>query len=76
MRLSEGTINTISYFFEEKTIDRWSAWEKNKEVILEELPILKMYLEKERELEALGKAVIRELDTYICSEETFVSPYL
>ena len=71
MRLSEGTINTISYFFEEKTIDRWSEWEENKTVILEELPIFKMYLEKERELEALGKAVSRELDAYIYTEANF-----
>lgn len=65
MKLSEDTTRTVSYFFEGKGLDSWCDWEKKKAVILQELPLLRMYLDKEQELEALAMAVECELDAYI-----------
>lgn len=64
MALNERIINSLHYFFIEKDVGRWTEWEKHKTEILQELPLLKLYLEKERELEALGRAVQRELEDY------------
>ena len=62
MKLSEETIRALNYFFTEKDVDRWTGWEDNKDEILEELPILRIFLDKQKELEALGRAVQRELE--------------
>ena len=60
--LEEDVINSLLYFFTEKSVDTWVGWEDNKSEILKNFPLLKMYLEKERELKALGRAVQRELE--------------
>ena len=67
MKLSEETIRCISYFFQGKGLDRWSGWERDKNHILGELPLLRMYVDKEKDLEALGNAVERELAAYTSS---------
>jgi len=64
MKLSNETLNAIGYFFSYKGLDRWSGWEREQKVILQELPTLKMYLDKEKELEDLRSAVKDELETY------------
>ncbi len=64
MALNEDMINSLHYFLTEKEVDRWTRWEEHKDEILQELPLLKLYLEKERELGALGRAVQRELEDY------------
>ena len=64
MVLSEDTINSLLYFFTEKDVDRWYGWEANKHDVLEQLPILRLYLEKEKELKALADAVKLEIENY------------
>ena len=64
MKLSGGTINAIGYFFRGKGLDRWSGWEREREVILQELPLLGMYRDKEQELFELGEAVKQALKAY------------
>ena len=64
VKLSNETLNAIGYFFSYKGLDRWSRWEREQKVILQELPTLKMYLDKEKELEDLRLAVKDELKTY------------
>lgn len=64
MKLSKETINTLEYFFERKCVYTWTGWENEKENVLRELPSLKVYLEKQRELERLESVVFNELVTY------------
>ena len=64
MKLTEETINSLLYFFTEKDVDRWTGWEENKDEILSELPLLRIFLDKEKELNALSKAAQRELEDY------------
>ncbi len=63
-KLTEETINSLLYFFTEKDVDRWTDWEENKDEILSELPLLRIFLDKEKELNALSKAAQRELEDY------------
>lgn len=58
MRLSEDDLQSIIYFmFEKDDIERWALWEDKKDLVLSELPALRVLLEKERELAQLKAAV-------------------
>ena len=62
MSLSKETVRNLSYFFTEKDVARWTGWDDNREEILKEIPILRIYLDKQIELEALGREAQRVLE--------------
>jgi len=71
MKLSNETLNVVSYYFQGKGLESWSGWEREKEEILKELPMLSWYLNKELELEALALGVGYELELYTELQEEY-----
>jgi hypothetical protein len=64
-RLTRSDKQSMLYFMQEKSIDCLSDWPAIKGTAMVEFPLMRLYLDRVYELEALEKAVMAEIEESI-----------
>lgn len=58
-------LRSVRYFLEEKEVTDYVNWEECKDSVLERCTLLGIYLQKQKEADALKKAALEELNDVI-----------